>query len=147
MEDQPAPERKRINLRKDGEIDDRGHGKGSRATRFKAGDGRRRPGRSKGSRSEKSDVLMVRDMTVSVTMGRRTSKATTRLAMLLAMRAKALKGDHKAIEWLDRKFGQYEPPEVDVGQTERLLVEDEAILLDDARARGLIGDQREKDEQ
>lgn len=126
-------------LRKNGLPDGRGHGAGSAVTRFQAGDGRPRPGRTKGARDERTEVEEVLAMTVEVTQGSRRRRANTRQAMLLLIRQKALAGDHRAIAYLDAKFAQYAPPAVDLNLTRPLLDEDVTILAL-GHARGVLPD-------
>lgn len=100
---------KPIKLRKDGQPDGRGHAEGSKANRLAKNDGRRRPGRPPGSRDAKSEICAVRDMPVAVVIRGRQRKVSTRMANLLKLREKALKGDQRAAEYLDRLFAQVEP--------------------------------------
>lgn len=118
--------------------DGRGQAEGSKNTRFASGDGRPRPGRPKGARDEKTIVNEVRDMKVEAVIGRRKRKIDTQRAILLKQREKALKGDQRAAEFMDRKFQTYGPPIVEPDHISSLLEEDRAIL-DAARRRGLLG--------
>lgn len=119
---------KPFKIRKDGEVDGRGRSDGSRATQFAAGDGRKRPGRPKHSKDDRTEVCAVRDMPVPFTMNGRRRTVSTRAALLLKMRDKGLKGDQRAAEYLDRRFAQYEPVSTDPDLTATLLAEDQAIL-------------------
>jgi hypothetical protein len=137
MSDDVPPPARSVRFKKDGTPDGRGHADGSHGTRFGSGDGRRRPGRPKRSRDERTDVLAVRDMVVTYGPPGRQRKANTRQAILLKQRELALKGNQRAIEWLDRKIAQYDPPSADPDRTAALCAEDEEILLI-ARGRGLL---------
>ncbi|MCK0530832.1 DUF5681 domain-containing protein [Sphingobium agri] len=119
---------KPIKLRKDGQPDGRGHAEGSKANRLAKNDGRRRPGRPPGSRDAKSEICAVRDMPVAVVIGGRQRKVSTRMANLLKLREKALKGDQRAAEYLDRLFAQVEPPSVEPDLTASLLEEDAQLI-------------------
>jgi hypothetical protein len=131
-------ERKPPKIRADGEIDNRGHGEGSKSTRFAAGDGRPRPGRRKGSRDERTIVQAIRDMPVAVKDGSgRRKKVSTYDAILMTMRQKALAGDIKAAEVLLKRIERHEPPSVERNQTSDLLAEDR-LILDAGRRRGLL---------
>lgn len=128
---------KQPKFRLDGELDGRGHADASKSTRFATDDGRKRPGRKKGARDEKTEILAIRDMLVEVTIGDKKQKVPTRTAIFLRQRKKALDGDQRATEFLDAKFSQYEPPLLEPNLTSDLLAEDQAIL-ESAVARGLI---------
>jgi hypothetical protein len=131
-------ERKPPKIRGDGDIDHRGHGEGSKGTRFAAGDGRPRPGRRKGSRDERTIVQAIRNMPVTVKdASGRIKKVTTYDAILMAMRQKALAGDIKAAEALLRRIDRHEPPSVEQDRTADLIAEDQ-LILDAARRRGLL---------
>ena len=125
-------------FRQDGEIDGRGHADASKSFRFASGDGRKRPGRPKGARDERTEVLLVRDMPVEITIGGKKRKGSTRLGMYMRQRHKALNGDQRATEFLDAKFSQFEPPLVQPDLTRILLEEDRAILAA-AAGRGIVG--------
>lgn len=122
---------------KDGFPDGRGHGEGSKGTRFAKGDGRRRPGRPKGARDEKVLVNKIRDMKVEATINGRKRKVDTQQALLMKQREKALKGDQRAAEFLDRKFQAFGPPVVEPDHITPLLESDREILKCAVR-RGLI---------
>jgi hypothetical protein len=126
--DETEKPRKPIKLKASGEPDMRGQAEGSRATRFGAGDGRRRPGRRKGSKDIKTIVQSVQNMTIAVDLPGLPRKIDTYHAVLLKLREKALKGDTKAINMLFDKFGQYAPPSVEPDLTAQLLEEDQEIL-------------------
>lgn len=119
---------KPIKLRKDGQPDGRGHAEGSKANRLAKNDGRHRPGRPRGSRDAKSDICFVRDLPVALTIGDKKRKVSTRLANLLKLREKALKGDQRAAEYLDRLFAQVEPASVEPDLTAGLLEEDAQLI-------------------
>ena len=128
---------KELRIRKDGEQDNRGEAEGAKATQFKSGDGRRRPGRPKGSKDERTETREIQNMLVEVEIKGRKKMRSTRFAMMLVQRGKALKGDRHATEWLDQKFSKHEPPIYEPDLTQKLLAEDE-VLLAHAYARGLL---------
>lgn len=76
-------------------------------------------------------------MLVEITIGNKKRKVSTREAILLRQRKKALDGDQRATEFLDAKFSQFEPIIIEPDQTRKLLAEDIAIL-ENATARGLL---------
>jgi hypothetical protein len=125
-------------FRADGELDGRGHAEGSRRTQFHAGDGRRRPGRPRGARDERSLVRQIRDMPVTITdqAGRR-RKISTIEALLIKLRSEALAGNMKAMESLLKRIERYEVPSAEPDLTAKLL-EDDQIILEAARVRGLL---------
>ena len=112
----------------------RGHGEGSKATRFGQDDGRPRPGRKKGARDERTLLQLIKDLKVTVNLPGVPARIDTHLAYLLKLRERALKGDLKAIEMLDRKLAQYAIPSVQPDLTADLLAEDIAII-ENARLR------------
>lgn len=138
MEEEAPDLGRPIKLKADGTPDGRGHSEGSKATRLRSGHKRPGPGRPKGSRDERSEVEEIKNMTVKAVVNGRERRVGTRMFNMLRMREKAGKGDIRAIEWLDRKFAQYEPPVVELHLTAQRLEEDQAILAD-ARARGVLG--------
>ena len=113
---------------KDGLPDGRGLSEGSKANQFRKGDERQRPGRPKGLRDRKKIIESIRDLTVDANLNGRKRKIGTDTGILLAARAKALKGDPRAIEFLNGLFERIEPLLVEPEQTEKLLREDQEIL-------------------
>lgn len=123
-----ADEGKLPKIRKDGEVDRRGHSDGSKATQFAPGDGRKRPGRPKHSKDVRTEVYAIRDMPVTITTGGKSRKVSTRMAIYLKMREMALKGNLKAAARLDSLFLQFEPINTDPDLTATLLADDQEIL-------------------
>ena len=121
----------------DGVPDGRGHADGSKDTRFKADDGRARPGRPKKSRDERTIVQTIREMKVTVNEGGRRRRINTLEAVLLTMRKKAVAGDVKAAEMLLKRFDRYEVPTAEPDRTRELLAEDR-LILEAAAARRLL---------
>ncbi len=128
-----GPQKQRL----DGGPDGRGHADGSRATRFAPDDGRRRPGRRKGSKSLKTIYLEVAATPVVLDRDGKKKKISTTQGIVMKQREKALKGDQRASERFLDRIVEYSPPEVQLDLTQALLAED-AQLLADARRRGLI---------
>lgn len=124
-------------FRKDGHPDLRGHGEGSKASRFQEGDGRRRPGRRKGALSLKTIYLNAGAMPIYVTINGKRTRITTADAIVLKQREKALGGGERAAERFMEKLEQYSPIEVQPDLTGELLAEDEVILAG-AAGRGLL---------
>jgi hypothetical protein len=126
--------------RKDGAPDGRGHAEGSAATRFDSGDGRRRPGRTKGAKSLKTIYKAAASMPVTATDPKTLKKTRyiTKEAVVLKQREKALRGEDRALERFIDRIELYDPPEVDADRTATLLAED-AELLAEALGRGAIG--------
>ena len=125
--------------RGDGLPDGRGHADGSRQTRFAHDDGRARPGRRKGSKSLKTIYQTTAAIPLTVDLGNGRKKRISSLeGMVLKQREKALKGDQRSTERFLERIADYSPPEVQLDLTAQLLEED-AVLLADARARGLLG--------
>lgn len=124
-------------FRLDGGPDGRGHADGSRATRFASGDGRRRPGRTKGSKSLKQIYLDVAATPVVLDRDGRKKKISTTQGIVMKQREKALKGDQRAIERFLDRIAEYSPPDVQLDLTATLLEED-AVLLAGGRQRGVI---------
>lgn len=128
----------RLLLRADGQPDGRGHSEASKPSRFSKGDGRKRGRRPKGSRDERTMILQMRDMPVFATgPDGKKIKMTTPEAILYMQRQKALKGDLKAAEFLMKRFDRYEPPSVEPDHTSALM-EDDAVILELSRMRGLL---------
>lgn len=126
-------------FRADGGPDGRGHADGSRATRFAIDDGRRRPGRTKGSKSLKHVYLDVAATPVVLDRDGRKKKISTTHGIVMKQREKALKGDQRASELFLDRIAEYSPPDVQLDLTATLLDED-ALLLAGARRRGVVGD-------
>ncbi|MBA3527375.1 MAG: hypothetical protein H0T82_10725 [Sphingomonas sp.] len=126
-------------FRGDGAPDGRGHADGSRATRFAAGDNRRRPGRTKGSKSLKHIYLDVAATPVLLDRDGRKKKISTTHGIVMKQREKALKGDQRASEHFLDRITEYSPPDAQLDLTAKLLEED-ALLLAAARPRGIIGE-------
>lgn len=132
------PEGKEPKFTKSGEPDGRGHGEGSKATRFTKDDGRKRPGRRTGSRDLKTIVKRVRDLPVGTEKnGRRGPNVDTQEGILRVVRKKALSGDIKAAAFLQNQFDRFEVPSVDPNEVARRLEED-ADILAAAMKRGLL---------
>lgn len=124
-------------IRSDGGIDGRGHGEGSVQTRFAAGDGRKRPGRTRGAKSLATIYREVAKMPLALELGGKKTTISTAQGIVLKQREKALKGDQRAAEHLLVKIETHDPVEVRPDLTAQLLEED-ADLLASARARGLL---------
>jgi hypothetical protein len=126
--------------REDGGPDGRGHAPGSVATRFGSGDGRPRPGRTKGAKDMKTIYMTAASMPVIATDPKTLKKTRyiTKEALVLKQRDKALKGEDRALERFIDRIETYDPPEVDADRTGTLLAED-AELLAEAFGRGAIG--------
>jgi hypothetical protein len=125
---------------KDGLPDNRGHGEGSKATRFSKDDGRKRPGRPSKASDLKTIVDRVRDMPVPMSQGGKKKRSvSTQEGVLLAQRAKALAGDTKAALFLQNQLDRFHTPLTDPDLIGTLLAEDQAILAA-ARARGVLPD-------
>lgn len=93
----------------------------------------------------KSDLRMIMNMTVVATVGGKERKLSTRQALLMKQRAKAMAGDQRATEYLLNRFAEYEPEQARQDVTGALLEEDLEILKS-ASARGLIVDPLVDDE-
>ncbi|WP_156680878.1 DUF5681 domain-containing protein [Sphingomonas profundi] len=116
--------------------DGRGQSAGSRASRF-SGD-RPGPGRPKGAKNIATIYREVAALPVTATINDRQRRISTVEAVLRKQREKALKGDQRAAERFLDKVAEYSPPEIRPDQMPALLEED-ARLLADALARGLLG--------
>lgn len=125
-------------FRKDGQPDGRGHGAGSKKTRFAEEDGRRRPGRPKGSKSLKTVYLAAADITVRAVINGKTKRITSKEAMILKEREQAMGGDHRAREHFLKRLDEYSPIEVQPDLTVSLIAEDEVIIADVFK-RGVFG--------
>lgn len=123
--------------RSDGGVDGRGHGEGSVSTRFAPGDGRKRPGRTKGAKSIATIYREIAKMPVALELGGKKTKITTAQGIVLKQREKALKGDQRAAEHLLDRIEAHDPVEARPDLTAQLIDED-AELLASARARGLL---------
>ncbi len=126
-------------FRDDGAPDGRGHAEGSRATRFAAGDNRRRPGRTKGAKGLKQVYLDIAATPVLLDRDGQKKKISTIQGIVMKQREKALKGDQRASEHFLDRIAEYSPPDVQLDLTAKLLEED-ALLLAAARPRGIIGE-------
>lgn len=133
-------------FRHDGEPDGRGHGEGSKASRFQKDDGRRRPGRPKGALSLKTIYLHAAAMPIYVTINGKRKRITTADAIVLKQREKALGGGERAAERFIEKLEQYSPIEVQPDLTAHLLAEDEPILASAGWRRVIGGDPPSGDE-
>ena len=105
-----------------------GYGKPPRHTRFRKGQSGNPRGRPKGSRNFASELDEILNAPVPVTENGRKTQVSTRKAVLLRLREKALKGDPRAIkEVLGLIQGQEATKEA--AQAERGLSRDEVAIL------------------
>ena len=124
------------NFGSDGQPDGRGRSEGSKATQFTPGDGRRRPGRPRGSKSLRTIYRAVGQAKIAVTMNGKTLRLTKAEAIILKQAEKALRGEQRPAERFLDKIEQYSPVEVEPDLTAALLDADLEILAS-ARKRGL----------
>jgi hypothetical protein len=132
------PDEKPPRFRTDGTPDGRGQSDGSKAHRFAKGDGRPRPGRRRGSRDERTIVQTLRNLTVTATIGNKQVKLNTYEAILHKQRQLALGGNLAAAKFVMEWIARFEPPSVEPNHTAAVMEED-AIILADARRRGVLG--------
>ncbi len=125
-------------FRADGQPDNRGRSEGSRAHWFAPDDGRKRPGRGKGSKSLKTVYQAVAEIPVKADIQGKARRISTKEGIILKEREQALKGDHRAREHFLKRVAEYSPMEVEPDRTAALLVED-ADILASAFERGLLG--------
>jgi hypothetical protein len=123
-------------IRGDGGVDGRGYAEGSVPTRFAPGDGRKRPGRTKGAKSLTTIYREIAKMPLALELAGKKTKITTAQGIILKLREKALKGDQRAAELLLDKIEAHCPVEARPDLTAQLLDED-VELLAGAQARAL----------
>lgn len=111
-----------------GQLDGRGRGEGSFATRFGSDDGRNRPGRKKGSKSLATIYREVAKIPLVLDRDGKKRKISTKEAIVLKQRDKAIKADQRASERMLDKFEALDPPEVNPDQTGVLLAEDADLI-------------------
>ena len=128
---------KELKFRKDGLPDGRGRSPGSQRTQFASEDGRRRPGRRKGSKSLSTIYRAIADTLVTITKDGRQRRITRKEAIVLKEALLAMQGDSRAREGFLRRLQESSPPEVEADRTAQLLKEDQEILRQ-AVDRGLI---------
>ena len=132
------PEPKPPRLRNDGGPDGRGHGEGSKASRFAKDDNRRRPGRTKGALSLGTIYRTAGGAIITLTLQNGKTRSITKAeGVILKQLELALKGDQRAAERFLEKYEQYSPTEAQTDLTEVKLIEDQDILAS-AYLRGLI---------
>lgn len=124
-------------FRADGQPDIRGRSEGSKAHWFAPDDGRKRPGRSKGSKSLKTVYRAIAEIPVKAEIQGRAKRISTKEGIVLKEREQALKGDHRAREHFLKRVAEYSPIEVEPDRTATLLAED-ADILASAFERGLL---------
>ena len=137
------PREKPPKITKDGLPDGRGHGQGSKATRFSAYDNRPRPGRPTGARDLKTIVAAIRNLPVAKDGKRR---VIAQEAILRAQVKKALAGDTRAAQFVQSQIDRFEQPVVNPDLTGQLLAEDAEILAATLARGGLVSTQEPDDE-
>lgn len=105
-----------------------GYGRPPKHSQFKPGQSGNRKGKSKGSRSFKTDLLEVLRTPVAVTAEGKPKKVSTQMGGMLRLREKALKGDVRALDRLLAYAAQYNVEEAAQASTAALLAEDRQIL-------------------
>ena len=129
-----------------------GYGKPPKHTRFKRGQSGNRKGRPKGSRNFKTELEAALTEKVTVTMNGRPERVTARMATLLRLREKALKGDQRAIDRLLQLAAQ-DWDEQSARETRKLRPADLEIMRRHVQNRapenpssdGLAGEERDDD--
>ena len=118
---------------------DVGYGRPPEHGKIKPGEVRNPRGNRKGTRSHKAEAQAMLKMPVPMTgPDGKTRKVTTHEAALLRLRAKALKGDGRALERILAMARDYE--EVDAVATTKELLEEDAEILEAALARHRLPD-------
>lgn len=125
-------------FRTDGQPDNRGRSEGSKTNWFAPDDGRKRPGRTKGSKSLKTVYRAIAEIPVKAEIQGKAKRISTKEGIVLKEREQALKGDHRAREHFLKRVAEYSPMEVEPDRTATLLAED-ADILASAFERGLLG--------
>lgn len=125
-------------FRADGQPDNRGRSEGSKAQWFAPDDGRKRPGRKKGSKSLKTVYRAIAEIPIKAEIQGKPKRISTKEGIVLKEREQALKGDHRAREHFLKRVAEYSPIEVEPDRTATLLAED-ADILASAFERGLLG--------
>lgn len=129
-----------------------GYGKPPKHTRFKRGQSGNRKGRPKGSRNFKTELEAALSEKVTVTMNGRSERVTARMATLLRLRGKALKGDQRAIDRLLQLAAQ-DLDEQSARETQKLKPADLEIMRryiqnmapENPSSDGLAGEERDDD--
>ncbi|UWU90609.1 DUF5681 domain-containing protein [Bradyrhizobium sp. CB1015] len=103
-----------------------GYGNPPKHSQFKPGQSGNPKGRPKGSRNFKTDLRETLQSPVNVTQHGREKRITTQRATLEMLRAKALRGDQRALEQLIRLLEKYDEPEARIDAP--LGTSDQAIL-------------------
>lgn len=106
-----------------------GYGKPPRHTRFRKGQSGNPRGRPKGSRNFATELDEILNAPVPVTENGRKTQVSTRMAVLLRLREKALKGDPRAIKEVLGLMQGHETTK-EAAQSERRLSRDELDILE-----------------
>lgn len=96
-------------------------------TQWKPGQSGNRAGRPRGRKSFKTELREVIEQPIAVSQNGAKSSVSARMAMLLALRQKALAGDQAAMDRLFRLMHQHLPEE-DVRDTAKAARDDEDFL-------------------
>lgn len=101
------------------------------ASRFKPGVSGNPKGRAKGSRNLRDEFVEVLDERITVSFGNRSERVTKRRAILLALVARALKGDAKAVALIMGLHGKLVEAGPATTPPDELFKSDDFRLLDD----------------
>jgi hypothetical protein len=108
---------------------DQGFGKAPKTARFKKGQSGNPKGKPKGARSLRTDVLAVADLKVQVTTPAGVQTTTIQHAIMLAVAARATKGDVRAAQVFVRMLELTAPDRIGLGaDTLRLDPQEEALV-------------------
>ncbi len=126
-------------MRDDDEV---GYGKPPKATRFKKGQSGNPKGRTKGSRSFKTDVMATLEAPVQLKEKGRVKTVATQQAALLRLREKALSGNARALDRLIELARTYNDENLAEATAGELAPSDQAILDDYLRRHGVSPPER-----
>lgn len=111
-----------------------GYGRPPEHGKIKPGEIRNKRGKARGTRSMASEIREMLAIPVSFTENGKVKRTTTRMAGLLKLREKALKGDPRALERLLALAIEHDVSDGQTATTSGLMAED-ARILENARER------------
>jgi hypothetical protein len=107
-----------------------GYGRPPQGSRFQPGQSGNPKGRSSGTRNLETDLREELAERISVRVGDRSRKVSKQRAMLMALVAKALRGDTRAILALLKTVATLSPSEDTLGSSDTALSAEDQQILD-----------------
>jgi hypothetical protein len=106
-----------------------GYGRPPKETRFQPGHSGNRKGRPSGTRNLDTDLRDELNEVIPVRIGDRSMKVSKQRAMLMALMAKALKGDTRAIVVILQMMAKFLPPDEAIATGGSALSADDQEIL------------------